>query len=102
MAARGRRFEAATTYAIRESRASRTAQDLPPRPRRPFGAARQRAHAVRPVLRRRPGDPRPVRDLFDGSGSAGCVNLRLEHAKTLWDRLGVGDQVYVWGLRPGT
>ncbi|MFF9075864.1 L,D-transpeptidase [Streptomyces sp. NPDC014872] len=41
-------------------------------------------------------------DLFDGGGSAGCVNLRLEHAKTLWDRLGIGDQVYVRGRKPGT
>ena len=41
-------------------------------------------------------------DLFDGGGSAGCVNLRLEHAKTLWDRVGVGSQVYVWGTKPGT
>ncbi|WP_335941317.1 L,D-transpeptidase [Streptomyces sp. PTD5-9] len=41
-------------------------------------------------------------DLFDGGGSAGCVNLRLEHAKTLWDRVGIGDQVFVWGAKPGT
>ncbi|MFF9651828.1 L,D-transpeptidase [Streptomyces sp. NPDC014622] len=41
-------------------------------------------------------------DLFDGGGSAGCVNPRLEHAKTLWDRLGIGDQVYVRGRKPGT
>ncbi|WP_424860633.1 L,D-transpeptidase family protein [Streptomyces sp. MMS24-I29] len=41
-------------------------------------------------------------DLFDGGGSAGCVHLRLEHAKTLWDRLGIGDQVYVRGRKPGT
>ncbi|MFF3732305.1 L,D-transpeptidase [Streptomyces sp. NPDC002476] len=41
-------------------------------------------------------------DPSDRGGSAGCVNLRLEHAKTLWDRLGIGDQVYVRGRRPST
>ncbi|MBA0049893.1 murein L,D-transpeptidase [Streptomyces sp. AJS327] len=41
-------------------------------------------------------------DLFDGGGSAGCVNLRLRDAKVLWRRLGVGDLVFVWGRKPGT
>ncbi|MFI6286008.1 L,D-transpeptidase family protein [Streptomyces sp. NPDC051018] len=41
-------------------------------------------------------------DLYDGGGSAGCVNLRLGDAQRLWDLLDVGDQVYVWGTKPGT
>jgi hypothetical protein len=41
-------------------------------------------------------------DLFDGGGSAGCVNLRLADARTLWDLLDVGDQIYIWGVKPGT
>ncbi|MEV3859287.1 L,D-transpeptidase [Streptomyces sp. NPDC050095] len=41
-------------------------------------------------------------DLYNGGGSAGCVNLRLPDAKRLWSLLKVGDQVYVWGTKPGT
>ncbi|MFF0450193.1 L,D-transpeptidase [Streptomyces sp. NPDC004609] len=41
-------------------------------------------------------------DLYDGGGSAGCVNLRLGDAQRLWDLLDVGDQVYIWGTKPGT
>ncbi|MFJ6568187.1 L,D-transpeptidase family protein [Streptomyces sp. NPDC091292] len=41
-------------------------------------------------------------DLFDGGGSAGCVNLRLADAKTLWNLLAIDDAVYVWGTKPGT
>lgn len=41
-------------------------------------------------------------NLFDGGGSAGCVNLTVADAKSLWDLLRVGDQVYVWGAKPGT
>lgn len=40
--------------------------------------------------------------LFDGGGSAGCINLTLKDAKALWNLLRVGDQVYVWGTKPGT
>ncbi|MER5177054.1 L,D-transpeptidase family protein [Streptomyces sp. NPDC002896] len=40
--------------------------------------------------------------LFDGGGSAGCVNLSLGDAKALWDLLRTGDRVYVWGTKPGT
>ncbi|MFG2501048.1 L,D-transpeptidase family protein [Streptomyces sp. NPDC048441] len=40
--------------------------------------------------------------LFDGGGSAGCINLALRDAKALWDLLRVGDQVYVWGTKAGT
>jgi hypothetical protein len=41
-------------------------------------------------------------ELFDGGGSAGCVNLTVKDAKTLWDLLKKGDKVYVWGTKPGT
>jgi len=34
-------------------------------------------------------------------GSMGCVNLRLGDARELWDVLEAGDEVYVWGRRPG-
>jgi hypothetical protein len=36
------------------------------------------------------------------AGSMGCVNLRLGDARKLWDVLKSGDQVYVWGHRPGS
>ncbi|MFE3018109.1 L,D-transpeptidase [Streptomyces sp. NPDC059256] len=48
------------------------------------------------ALHGRPGD------LYDGGGSAGCVNLRLSDAEKLWDLLDVDDQLYVWGTKPGT
>jgi peptidoglycan hydrolase-like protein with peptidoglycan-binding domain len=41
-------------------------------------------------------------DLYDGGGSAGCVNLTLKDARALWDLLDVDDLVYVWGTKPGT
>lgn len=41
-------------------------------------------------------------DLYNGAGSAGCVNLRLSDAKQLWALLKVQDWVYVWGTKPGT
>ncbi|MFE7129912.1 L,D-transpeptidase [Streptomyces sp. NPDC057638] len=41
-------------------------------------------------------------DLYDGGGSAGCVNLRLADAEQLWNLLGIGDQLYIWGVKPGT
>ncbi|WP_394431288.1 L,D-transpeptidase [Streptomyces sp. SGAir0957] len=40
--------------------------------------------------------------LFDGGGSAGCVNLTVPDAKRLWNLLAKGDKVYVWGSKPGT
>ncbi|MEV7170474.1 L,D-transpeptidase [Streptomyces sp. NPDC093224] len=40
--------------------------------------------------------------LYDGGGSAGCVNLTLPHAAALWDVLEIGDSLYVWGAKPGT
>ncbi|MET8507309.1 L,D-transpeptidase [Streptomyces sp. NPDC004787] len=41
-------------------------------------------------------------DLFDGGGSAGCVNLAMKDAAALWKLLKVDDRVYVWGAKPGT
>ncbi|MEO3978740.1 L,D-transpeptidase [Streptomyces sp. CAU 1734] len=41
-------------------------------------------------------------DLYDGGGSAGCVNLRLADAAELWDLLDIDDQLYIWGVKPGT
>lgn len=40
--------------------------------------------------------------LFDGGGSAGCVNLRLADAAALWDLLDIDDALYIWGTKPGT
>lgn len=40
--------------------------------------------------------------LFDGGGSAGCVNLSMKDAEALWKLLKVDDRVYVWGTKPGT
>lgn len=45
------------------------------------------------------GRPGP---LFDGGGSAGCVNLALPDAERLWNLLDVDDLVYIWGTKPGT
>ncbi|GAA2222155.1 L,D-transpeptidase family protein [Streptomyces amakusaensis] len=41
-------------------------------------------------------------DLYDGGGSAGCVNLRLADAEALWNLLDIDDQLYIWGVKPGT
>ncbi|WP_370412873.1 L,D-transpeptidase [Streptomyces fradiae] len=41
-------------------------------------------------------------NLFDGGGSAGCVNLSMKDAEALWKLLKVDDRVYVWGTKPGT
>ncbi|MGW7412885.1 L,D-transpeptidase [Streptomyces sp. NPDC054863] len=40
-------------------------------------------------------------DLFE-AGSGGCVNLYVHDAARLWNKLGVGSRVYVWGAKPGT
>jgi hypothetical protein len=59
--------------------------------------------------------PMPYAQFFDGGeafhavygsiyttvGSWGCINLRLADARQLWGVLKKGDQVYVWGSRPG-
>ncbi|ARP71581.1 murein L,D-transpeptidase [Streptomyces pluripotens] len=41
-------------------------------------------------------------NLYDGGGSAGCVNLTVPDAAALWDLLDIDDAVYVWGTKPGT
>jgi lipoprotein-anchoring transpeptidase ErfK/SrfK len=35
-------------------------------------------------------------------GSNGCVNLTLADAQHLWNVLGKGDLVYIWGHKSGT
>ncbi|MER6913789.1 L,D-transpeptidase family protein [Streptomyces sp. NPDC000594] len=60
--------------------------------------------------------PMPYAQFFDGGqafhsttksmwnppGSAGCVNMRPSDAKTYWNMLKNGDDVYVYGRKPGT
>ncbi|MFI6284532.1 L,D-transpeptidase [Streptomyces sp. NPDC051018] len=41
------------------------------------------------------------RPIFEDPGSYGCVNLRYEDAQALWNGVGLGDEVYVWGQRTG-
>ncbi|MEV7413707.1 L,D-transpeptidase family protein [Streptomyces sp. NPDC089919] len=41
-------------------------------------------------------------DLFEGPGSAGCVNLHYEDAERLWNTTRTGDPVVVWGRKPAT
>ncbi|GAA0595291.1 L,D-transpeptidase family protein [Streptomyces crystallinus] len=41
-------------------------------------------------------------DLFNGGGSAGCINLRLPDAQLLWNTVDVGDAVFIWGRKPAT
>ncbi|MCB5169535.1 L,D-transpeptidase family protein [Streptomyces bambusae] len=41
-------------------------------------------------------------DLFNGGGSAGCINMQLKDAERLWDTTRLGDAVVVWGRKPGT
>ncbi|MCX4659360.1 L,D-transpeptidase [Streptomyces uncialis] len=41
------------------------------------------------------------RNIWEDPGSHGCVNLRYDDGKTLWDVLRLGDAVYVWGRRTG-
>ncbi|CAM5673946.1 murein L,D-transpeptidase [Streptomyces avidinii] len=41
-------------------------------------------------------------DLFNGGGSAGCINLRLADAEHLWNTTATGDPVFVWGRKPAT
>ncbi|EGX59499.1 hypothetical protein SZN_12238 [Streptomyces zinciresistens K42] len=38
--------------------------------------------------------------IYTTVGSMGCVNMRLDHARTLWGLLKNEDRVYVWGRRP--
>ncbi|MEU5432184.1 L,D-transpeptidase family protein [Streptomyces sp. NPDC020719] len=41
-------------------------------------------------------------DLFNGGGSAGCINLRLSDAQRLWNTIEIGDAVFIWGQKPAT
>ncbi|MEU0985782.1 L,D-transpeptidase [Streptomyces sp. NPDC005953] len=41
------------------------------------------------------------RNIWEDPGSHGCVNLRYDEAKALWNGLRLGDEVYVWGRRTG-
>ncbi|MFI6864211.1 L,D-transpeptidase [Streptomyces sp. NPDC050421] len=41
------------------------------------------------------------RNIWEDPGSHGCVNLRYDEAKALWNGLALGDSVYVWGRRTG-
>lgn len=41
-------------------------------------------------------------DLFNGGGSAGCINLRLPDAELLWNTTALGDPVFIWGRKPAT
>ncbi|MFD9796010.1 L,D-transpeptidase family protein [Streptomyces sp. NPDC059070] len=41
-------------------------------------------------------------DLFNGGGSAGCINLQLENARVLWNTVDLGDAVFIWGRKPAT
>lgn len=40
--------------------------------------------------------------IYTTQGTHGCVNLRLDDARKLWDVLKEGDHVYVWGRRAGS
>ncbi|MGW0606972.1 L,D-transpeptidase family protein [Streptomyces sp. NPDC002640] len=60
--------------------------------------------------------PMPYSQFFDGGqafhsvtmsvwappGSHGCVNMTPKDAKKYWSLLRTGDEVYVWGRKPGT
>ncbi|WP_006346028.1 L,D-transpeptidase [Streptomyces sp. SID5473] len=41
------------------------------------------------------------RNIWEDPGSHGCINLRYDDAKALWNGLRLGDEVYVWGRRTG-
>ena len=60
------------------------------------------ADAVQPVLRRRPGLPLHRGECVVPPGSHGCVNMRSGDAKKYWSLLRNGDDVYVYGRKPGT
>ncbi|NUU25711.1 MAG: L,D-transpeptidase [Streptomycetaceae bacterium] len=62
------------------------------------------------------GSPMPYSQFFDGGiafhatdagmwsppGSHGCVNMTMDDAKRYWSMLNVGDEVFVYGAKPGT
>lgn len=42
------------------------------------------------------------KSMWNPPGSGGCVNMRIADAKTYWNLLKNGDDVYVYGNKPGT
>jgi lipoprotein-anchoring transpeptidase ErfK/SrfK len=43
-----------------------------------------------------------TKSMYNNPGSAGCVNMRPADAKAYWNLLRNGDDVYVYGRKPGT
>ncbi|MFI6287139.1 L,D-transpeptidase family protein [Streptomyces sp. NPDC051018] len=43
-----------------------------------------------------------TKSMYNPPGSAGCVNMRPADAKAYWNLLKNGDDVYVYGRKPGT
>ncbi|MEU0131209.1 MULTISPECIES: L,D-transpeptidase family protein [unclassified Streptomyces] len=43
-----------------------------------------------------------TKSMYNNPGSAGCVNMRPADAKTYWSLLKNGDDVHVYGRKPGT
>ncbi|MFI1827174.1 L,D-transpeptidase family protein [Streptomyces sp. NPDC020412] len=43
-----------------------------------------------------------TKSMYNPPGSAGCVNMRPADAKAYWNLLKNGDEVYVYGRKPGT
>ncbi|MFJ3634743.1 L,D-transpeptidase family protein [Streptomyces sp. NPDC090112] len=43
-----------------------------------------------------------TKSMWNPPGSAGCVNMRSADAKAYWNLLGKGEDVYVYGRKPGT
>uniref|UniRef100_UPI003C7CABC3 L,D-transpeptidase n=1 Tax=unclassified Streptomyces TaxID=2593676 RepID=UPI003C7CABC3 len=43
-----------------------------------------------------------TKSMYNNPGSAGCVNMRPGDAKAYWNLLKNGDDVYVYGRKPGT
>ncbi len=62
----------------------------------------QRADALQPVLRRRAGVPLGGAEHVEPAGLPRCVNMTTKDAKKYWSLLRKGDDVYVYGRKPGT
>ncbi|MFE0581634.1 L,D-transpeptidase family protein [Streptomyces sp. NPDC058874] len=43
-----------------------------------------------------------AKSMWNPPGSGGCVNMRPADAKAYWNLLGKGEDVYVYGRKPGT
>ncbi|MCX5410534.1 L,D-transpeptidase [Streptomyces sp. NBC_00059] len=43
-----------------------------------------------------------TKSMYNNPGSAGCVNMRPSDAKSYWNLLKNGDDVFVYGRKPGT